>query len=102
MVVCLIIGVFLLSCEKLKDEDLKITLNYDHKRQQEYPEANFRQYYQRPVLPQRHHINIKDFIQKNIYDETELNVSSFLVFAYSSQFLKISISLMVKCALNSS
>ena len=35
--------------------------------------ANFRQYYQRPVLPQRHHINIKDFIQKNIYDETELN-----------------------------
>ena len=73
MVVCLIIGVFLLSCEKLKDEDLKITLNYDHKRQSEYPEANFRQYYQRPVLPQRHHINIKDFIQKNIYDETELN-----------------------------
>ena len=73
MVVYLIIGVFLLSCEKLKDEDLKITLNYDHKRQQEYPEANFRQYYQRPVLPQRHHINIKDFIQKNIYDETELN-----------------------------
>ena len=73
MVVCLIIGVFLLSCEKLKDEDLKITLNYDHKRQQEYPEANFRQYYQRPVLPQRHHINVKDFIQKNIYDETELN-----------------------------
>ena len=73
MVVCLIIGVFLLSCEKLKDEDLKITLNYDHKRQSEYPEANFRQYYQRPVQPQRHHINIKDFIQKNIYDETELN-----------------------------
>ena len=73
MVVCLIIGVFLLSCEKLKDEDLKITLSYDHKKQQEYPEANFRQYYQRPVLPQRHHINIKDFIQKNIYDETELN-----------------------------
>ena len=73
MVVCLIIGVFLLSCEKLKDEDIKVTLNYDHKRQTEYPEANFRQYYQRPVLPQRHHINIKDFIQKNIYDETELN-----------------------------
>ena len=66
----MIIGVFLLSCEKLKDEDLKITLNYDHKKQQEYPGAE--QYYQRPATSTSSYQH-QGLHQKNIYDETELN-----------------------------
>ena len=59
------------SCLGEEEKDLKVTLNYEHPRQQEYPEANFRT--GRPVLVQKHHIDITDFIQKNIYDQTELD-----------------------------
>ena len=65
----LLIGLLsIISCEADKEEIINVKLKYQH----EYPEANFR-YSSRPILPQRHHINIKDFIQKNIYDETDLN-----------------------------
>ena len=73
MVVCLIIGVFLLSCERTVEEDLKVTLNYSHPKQQEYPEANYRYYSQRPVLVHKHYIDVKDFIQKHLYDSTILD-----------------------------
>ena len=65
----LLIGLLsIISCEADKEEIINVKLKYQH----EYPEANYR-YSSRPILPQRHHINIKDFIQKNIYDETDLN-----------------------------
>jgi len=67
----LIVLISLISCESDKQEDFKISLNYKHPRQQEYPEANFRS--SKPVLPYKHHINVKDFIQKNLYDETTLD-----------------------------
>ena len=73
MVVCLIIGVFLLSCERTVEEDLKVTLSYSHPKQQEYPEANYRYYSQRPVLVHKHYIDVKDFIQKHLYDSTILD-----------------------------
>ena len=66
----LLIGLLsIISCEADKEEIINVKLKYQH----EYPEANYRYYSARPILPQRHHINIKDFIQKNIYDETDLN-----------------------------
>ena len=64
----------LISCESQKEEDIKVTLNYEHPRQKEYPEANFRTG-ARPVMVQKHHIDLTDFIQKHIYDETELDES---------------------------
>ena len=62
----------LISCEGQKEEDIKVTLNYEHPRQEEYPEANFRTG-ARPVLVQKHHIDLTDFIQKHLYDETDLD-----------------------------
>ena len=70
----LIVAISLISCEGQKEEDIKVTLNYEHPRQQEYPEANFRTG-ARPVVVQKHHIDLTDFIQKHIYDETELDES---------------------------
>ena len=68
----LIAATSLISCESQKEEDIKVTLNYEHPRQKEYPEANFRTG-ARPVMVQKHHIDLTDFIQKHIYDETELD-----------------------------
>ena len=68
----LIAATSLISCESQKEEDIKVTLNYEHPRQKEYPEANFRTG-ARPVVVQKHHIDLTDFIQKHIYDETELD-----------------------------
>ena len=68
----LIVATSLISCEGQKEEDVKVTLNYEHPRQKEYPEANFRTG-ARPVVVQKHHIDLTDFIQKHIYDETELD-----------------------------
>ena len=68
----LIVATSLISCEGQKEEDVKVTLNYEHPRQEEYPEANFRTG-ARPVMVQKHHIDLTDFIQKHIYDETELD-----------------------------
>ena len=73
MVVYLTIGVFLLACESNKEEDIKVALNYKQPRQTEYPEANYRYFNQRPVLVQKHHIDLTDFIQKHLYDETDLD-----------------------------
>ena len=74
MVVCLIIGVFLIqNCERTVEEDLKVTLSYSHPTQKEYPEANYRYYSQRPVLVHKHYIDVKDFIQKHLYDSTILD-----------------------------
>ena len=67
----LIVLISLISCKSEKEENFRISLNYEHPRQQEYPEANFRSV--KPVLPYKHHINVKDFIQKNLYDETILD-----------------------------
>ena len=67
----LIVLISLISCESQKEEDFRISLNYEHPRQEQYPEANFRS--TKPVLPYKHHINVKDFIQKNLYDETTLD-----------------------------
>ena len=67
----LIVLISLISCKSEKEENFRISLNYEHPRQQEYPEANFRSV--KPVLPYKHHINVKDFIQKNLYDETTLD-----------------------------
>ena len=68
----LIVATSLISCEGQKEEDIKVTLNYEHPKQKEYPEANFRTG-ARPVMVQKHHIDLTDFIQKHIYDETELD-----------------------------
>jgi len=68
----LIAATSLISCEGQKEEDIKVTLNYEHPRQEEYPEANFRTG-ARPVMVQKHHIDLTDFIQKNLYDETDLD-----------------------------
>ena len=59
------------SCLGEEETDIKVTLNYEHPRQQEYPEANYRT--GRPVLVQKHHIDLTDFIRKNVYDQTELD-----------------------------
>ena len=64
---------FLFACEGQKEEDLKVALNYKQPKQTEYPEANYRYYNQRPVLVQKHHIDLTDFIQKHLYDETDLD-----------------------------
>ena len=68
----MIVATSLISCEGQKEEDIKVTLNYEHPRQKEYPEANFRTG-ARPVMVQKHHIDLTDFIQKHLYDETDLD-----------------------------
>jgi len=65
------ISIINFSCLGEEEKDIKVTLNYEHPRQQEYPEANFRT--GRPVLVQKHHIDLTDFIRKNVYDQTELD-----------------------------
>ena len=68
---------FLLSCDNnLREEDLKVTHNYEHKRQSEYPEANFSEYYKRPLAAPklyRHQIDVRDYVEQYIYDSTILN-----------------------------
>ena len=49
----LIVATSLISCEGQKEEDVKVTLNYEHPSQKEYPEANFRTG-ARPVVVQKH------------------------------------------------
>ena len=68
----MIVATSLISCEGQKEEDIKVTLNYEHPKQKEYPEANFRTG-ARPVMVQKHHIDLTDFIQKHLYDETDLD-----------------------------
>ena len=69
----LLIGVILLtSCLGEKEEDVKVTLNYEHPKQKEYPEANFRTG-ARPVLIAKHKIDVRAFQEQYIYDSTILD-----------------------------
>ena len=69
----LLIGVILLtSCLGEKEEDIKVTLNYKHAKQKEYPEANYRTG-ARPVLVAKHKIDVRSFQEQYIYDSTVLD-----------------------------
>ena len=71
----LLIGVILLtSCIGEKEEDIKVTLNYNHEKskQKEYPEANYRTG-ARPVLAAKHKIDVRSFQEQYIYDSTLLD-----------------------------
>jgi len=70
MVVCLITSVFLLGCESNKEEDLTVELNYTHQESQPRYRTGAR-----PVLISKHHIEVRDSLEKYIYDSTVLNES---------------------------
>ena len=59
---------FLIVCEGQKEEDLKVTLNYEHQQSQPRYRTGAR-----PVLTSSHHINVRDVLEKYIYDSTVLN-----------------------------
>ena len=61
---------FLIACESQKEEDLKVTLNYEHQQSQPRYRTGAR-----PVLTASHHINVRDVLEKYIYDSTVLNDS---------------------------
>ena len=61
---------FLIACESQKEEDLKVTLNYEHQQTQPRYRSGAR-----PVLTSSHHINVRDVLEKYIYDSTVLNDS---------------------------
>ncbi len=58
----------LVACEGQKEEDLKIKLNYEHQQSQPRYRTGAR-----PVLTSSHHINVRDVLEKYIYDSTVLN-----------------------------
>ena len=58
----------LVACEGQKEEDLKVTLNYEHQQSQPRYRTGAR-----PVLTSSHHINVRDVLEKYIYDSTVLN-----------------------------
>ena len=58
----------LVACEGQKEEDLKVTLNYEHQQSQPRYRTGAR-----PVLTASHHINVRDVLEKYIYDSTVLN-----------------------------
>ena len=69
----LLIGLLsITSCIGEKEEDIKVTLNYEHAKQKEYPEANYRTG-ARPVLVAKHKIDVRSFQEKYIYDSTVLD-----------------------------
>jgi len=59
---------FLIACEGQKQEDVKVTLNYEHQQSQPRYRTGAR-----PVLTASHHINVRDVLEKYIYDSTVLN-----------------------------
>ena len=61
---------FLIACEGQKEEDVKVTLNYEHQQSQPRYRTGAR-----PVLTSSHHINVRDVLEKYIYDSTVLNNS---------------------------
>ena len=61
---------FLIACEGQKEEDVKVTLNYEHQQSQPRYRTGAR-----PVLTSSHHINVRDVLEKYIYDSTVLNDS---------------------------
>ena len=61
---------FLIACESQKEEDVRISLNYEHKQTQPRYRSGAR-----PVLTASHHINVRDVLEKYIYDSTVLNNS---------------------------
>ena len=61
---------FLIACESQKEEDVRISLNYEHKQTQPRYRSGAR-----PVLTASHHINVRDVLEKYIYDSTVLNDS---------------------------
>ena len=61
---------FLIACEGQKEEDVKVTLNYEHQQSQPRYRTGAR-----PVLTASHHINVRDVLEKYIYDSTVLNDS---------------------------
>ena len=72
LMVVFLIGIVYQSCESNKEEDIKVTLNYQHKKQKEYPEANYRRNV-RPVLTAKHKIDVRDHQEQYIYDSTILD-----------------------------
>ena len=68
MVVCLITSVFLLGCESNKEEDLTVELSYSHQETQPRYRSSVR-----PILVEKHHIDVRDALEKYIYDSTVLN-----------------------------
>ena len=70
--VAFLIGIVYQSCESNKEEDIKVTLNYQHKKQKEYPEANYRRNV-KPVLTAKHKIDVRDYQEQYIYDSTILD-----------------------------
>ena len=70
--VVFLIGIVYQSCESNKEEDIKVTLNYQHKKQKEYPEANYRRNV-KPVLTAKHKIDVRDYQEQYIYDSTVLD-----------------------------
>ena len=58
----------LVACEGQKEEDLKVKLNYEHQQSQPRYRTGAR-----PVLTSSHHINVRDVLEKYIYDSTVLN-----------------------------
>ena len=65
----LIVATSLISCESQKEEDVKVSLTYSHEQSRQ---KNIQIRTGARVMVQKH-ILIADFIQKHIYDETELD-----------------------------
>ena len=59
---------FLFACEGQKEEELKVSLNYQHQE----TDRNFRQ---NSILISEHKIDVKDYLLKNSYDSTILDDS---------------------------
>lgn len=72
--IALMIASLFIGCLGSEEEDIQVKLNYDHKKQKEYPEANYNyRGGRRPVLVAKHEIDVRDFQEKYIYDKAILD-----------------------------
>ena len=64
-----ILILLLLSCESQKEEDVKVSLTYNH-------EQTRQRSIRTPIVVSKHTIDVKDYNYKHIYDSTELDSST--------------------------
>ena len=69
IVSALAILILLLNCEKLEEEEIKVSLTYNHEQMRQRSIRT-------PIVVSKHTIDVKDYNYKHIYDSTELDSST--------------------------
>jgi len=69
IVSALAILILLLNCEKLEEEEIKVSLTYNHEQMRQRSIRT-------PIIVSKHTIDVKDYNYKHVYDSTELDSST--------------------------